>query len=259
MKPLIRMLILCCLVMVISGCSSQNQKTSKSTEFTQSSKASTAKSSVSGVSDSDESEKITSGETSEKATIEKLATIFAGEKLPTLVYGSSANYLGATYTTPKSKDYQINYFATDRQLALNDGSLDAAEAFATFKKQEFSTDQEAIDAVGYLPADGLAVNLNHGITGYQQGAAGSTYLAWQEGNWSLVVQTTNSAQEDPIAIANSVIDLLENIYLPAPTNVGQITIHLNSNYQLVFNQNNMVYTLTHSDYLALLKMAASMQ
>lgn len=259
MKQIIRMLILCYLITVTVGCSNQSEKTSNQTVSTQSSKKSSEKSTENTVTSSSETEVVTSGEASEQATVKDLANIFYGEKLPTLIYSPTDSYLGASYTTPKSKDYQINYFATDQQLALNANSLNSAVAFATFKKQEFSTDQEAINAVGYLPADGMAVNLNHGMTGYQQGAAGSTYLAWVEGNWSIVVQVSNSTSDNAVEIANSIIDLLETVYLPAPSNVGQITIHSNSSNQLIFNQGNTVYTLTHSDYLALLKMTASIQ
>lgn len=35
---------------------------------------------------------------------------------------------------------------------------------------------------------GQPVDLGYNITGYKQGAAGSSYLSWQEGNWSLVVR-----------------------------------------------------------------------
>lgn len=267
MKWTIKMVILLSIITLTVGCDNQTSKKSNeqnsSAQSKNSSKISETNqktvSTSSQTNGSSETSEIVSGKNSEKVITDKLANIFSGEKLPNLIYGPTNRYLTATYTTPKSKDYQINYFFTDQQLALNDASLNSMATAASFQKQEFATSQEAINAVGYLAADGIAVNLNHGITGYQQGAAGSTYLAWQEGNWSLVVQTTNSTAEDPIAVANSVIDLLESIYLPAPTNVGQITIHLHSSNQLVFNQDNIVYTLTHSDYLALLRMAASMQ
>ena len=43
------------------------------------------------------------------------------------------------------------------------------------------------NAVNQIIDNGQPVDLGYNITGYKQGAAGSCYLSWQEGNWSLVV------------------------------------------------------------------------
>ena len=61
---------------------------------------------------------------------------------------------------------------------------------------------------------GQPVDLGYNITGYKQGAAGSSYLSWQEGNWSLVVRASNINGESPDDLAKNVVNILEQETLP---------------------------------------------
>jgi hypothetical protein len=205
------------------------------------------------------SEQNTQGQLTEVPVTNDLQKIFVGEKLPSIIPYTNAQQISATYTTPHSKSYTISYFATDKRLLLNDTSLANQIPFATFDKEEKATESEAIQAIGNTELDGIPIALNHNIQGYQQGAAGSTYVAWKEGNWSLLVQTTNDSDDDATVVANQIIDLLEKIYLPAPSNAGLIKIHVGASNELSYNQKNIVYKVTHTNYLSLLEMTAGIQ
>ena len=59
--------------------------------------------------------------------------------------------------------------------------------------------QNAVNQI--IDNGGQPVDLGYNITGYKQGAAGSSYLSWQEGNWSLVVRASNINGESPDDLA----------------------------------------------------------
>lgn len=97
--------------------------------------------------------------------------------------------------------------------------------------------------------------------GHQQGAAGSTYLNWQEGNWSLTVRGLNSEGQDPVATAKKMVNYLEEAFLPVPKTLGQITVDLGSSgyqrAQVVWQVDEIVYRVTHQDPLGALQVAVS--
>ena len=94
-----------------------------------------------------------------------------------------------------------------------------------------------------------------------QGAAGSSYLSWQEGNWSLTVRAVNQEEQDPVPVAKEVVAYLEEAMLPAPE-VGQITIDMGKNDHtattVVWQQEKTLRTVQHQDARSALKMAVSM-
>lgn len=238
----------------LSACGKKNDSNNTS------STSSGDKTTTSKVTKSSSAKDNTTQNSSEKTTInvvENLKKTFYGQKIPMEIPHSTDKKLSATHTNAHSQSFSISYFETDESLALNDVTLEKLQPFATFNSTLMSSEEEAIKAVEYQQPDGVSVNLNHGLTGYQQGAAGSSYVAWKEGNWSILVQTTNANNEDSLALANNIVELLEEIFLPAPTNVGQIKIHLGQKNELAFNQGNNVYKLTHNNYEGLIKMAAS--
>ncbi|MDR1567992.1 MAG: hypothetical protein LBS33_04890 [Streptococcaceae bacterium] len=247
-KYLVKVVVCLSSLLLLVACGGKKEDTSHSSQSKSAKKQSVSKSSSSASSE----------EPVQKSQVyADLLNVFTGESLPSNVFPPNNQQISAAYTTPHSQSYQLNYYEVSTALPLNDSSLASATPFATFKKDEVASSDEAIQAVGYQESGGQALALHHGITGYQQGAAGSTYLGWKEGRWSLVVQVTNGTDQNAETVANNIIDLLDTVYLPAPSDVGQITIHVGSSNTLSYNEGNIVYTLTHQDYLSLLKMAAS--
>ncbi len=128
----------------------------------------------------------------------------------------------------------------------------------------FASSQEAIDALQPVTVDtnGRQVDLGYNITGYQQGAAGSSILEWQEGNWSIRVRASNIEGQDPVPLAKEIVAYLEKASLPAPEKYGKITVEMNDSSQqatqVSWQEPKNVYTVTHKDTLSALKMAVSM-
>ena len=113
-----------------------------------------------------------------------------------------------------------------------------------------------------VDTNGRQVDLGYNITGYQQGAAGSSILEWQEGNWSIRVRASNIEGQDPVPLAKEIVAYLEKASLPAPEKYGKITVEMNDSSQqatqVSWQEPKNVYTVTHKDTLSALKMAVSM-
>ncbi|MFZ8764723.1 hypothetical protein [Enterococcus diestrammenae] len=156
----------------------------------------------------------------------------------------------------------VLYYAMDEALIMNHRQLNNETPFASYSVSDYGSNAEAQAAVNYIVDDsGQAVDLGYGITGHQQGAAGSTYLNWQEGNWSLTVRGLNSEGQDPVATAKKMVNYLEEAFLPVPKTLGQITVDLGSSgyqrAQVVWQVDEIVYRVTHQDPLGALQVAVS--
>lgn len=156
----------------------------------------------------------------------------------------------------------VLYYAMDEALIMNHRQLNNETPFSSYLVTDYGSDAEAQAAVNYIVDDGgQAVDLGYGITGYQQGAAGSTYLNWQEGNWSLTVRGQNGSDQDPVATAKEMVTYLEEAFLPVPQTLGQINVDLaSSGYQssqVTWQVGDIVYRVTHQDPIGALQVAVS--
>lgn len=200
-----------------------------------------------------------------QAVVDTLAEMFPEDILPTHVLTSEMpEYVTAATTgTAEQANFNIYYYAEDTPIDVNDPAVNQLDSIASMSKTTYASEEAAIEAVNQvLDLQGQEVDLGYDITGYMQGAAGSTYLNWQEGNWSLLVRASNQAEEDPVPLAQSVVNYLEEVYLPAPTNVGQITLIPSNSETLeantvVWQEGTVVYQVTHTDPLHAVIMTSS--
>ena len=158
----------------------------------------------------------------------------------------------------------VLYYAMDQPLVMNHRQLNNETPFASYQITSYDSAEEAQAAVNYVvDQGGRPVDLGYKITGYQQGAAGSTYLNWQEGQWSLTVRGLNSENQDPVPVAKDMVAYLEEGFLPVPKTVGQVTVDLGvSGYkkaQVVWQEDETVYRVTHQDPVSALKTAVSVK
>lgn len=75
-----------------------------------------------------------------------------------------------------------------------------------------------------MPED-MTVDLGHGIKGLAEGAAGSQYLTWQEGRWTLQIRSFSEDQMNNPAIAKKMVQYLEAHKLPVPKDKGFAQVH----------------------------------
>ncbi|MBF8808278.1 MAG: hypothetical protein IC227_08180 [Enterococcus lacertideformus] len=161
--------------------------------------------------------------------------------------------------------FSILYYDLPTMYGLNAKELNQEPPIASYLYQYgFASSQEAINALQPITTDtnGRQVDLGYNITAYQQGAAGSSILEWQEGNWHLRIRASNIEGQDPVPLAKEIVAYLENDSLPAPEKYGKITIEMNDTSkqatQVSWQEPKNVYTVTHKDPLSALKMAVSM-
>lgn len=194
-----------------------------------------------------------------------LADVYPDDTLPNYILtAETPEFITAATTGRADQDnFNIFYYAENHPIRVDNQAVNELEPIASFSKTTYESDAEAIEAVNrILDLQGEEVDLGYGITGYMQGAAGSTYLNWQEGNWGLIVQASNQDQEDPVPLAQEVVNYLEDVFLPPPSDVGQITLRVtpgdaHDTNIVTWNEGNIVYQVTHFDPMQAVRMTGS--
>ncbi|OUZ31548.1 hypothetical protein A5806_000830 [Enterococcus faecium] len=165
----------------------------------------------------------------------------------------SSGYLNIAAAQTK-QGYSILYYRTDRPLGLNADELNQETPIATYLYQYgFASSQETIQVLQPFEID----------TNGQQGAAGSSFLEWQEGNWRIRIRGNNIEGQDPLLLAKEIVAYLEENSLPAPEQFGKITVDMgdttNRAVEVSWQEPKNAYTITHQDPMSALKMAVSMK
>ena len=248
---------------------SSNQKSSESSESKPSSSSSASSSSSSSANSSEKSsEPAASTEPSSEPAgntpnaAAELAAMHSELRLPTV---TAPNQKALNIASALEVNHlSVLYYAMDQPLVMNHRQLNNETPFASYQITSYGSAAEAQAAVNYVvDQGGQAVDLGYNITGHMQGAAGSTYLNWQEGKWSLTVRGINSENQDPVPVAKEMVAYLEEGFLPVPKSVGQVTVDLGiSGYQkaqVVWQEDETVYRVTHQDPVSALKTAVSMK
>ncbi len=198
--------------------------------------------------------------------LNQLANMFPSQGLPQAILTSQTNNFLTAATTSQAdqNNFRVLYYAEKEAIPVNDARVNQLTPISSFEKKTYGSDAEAKNAVNQIIDNGgQPVDLGYNITGYKQGAAGSSYLSWQEGNWSLVVRASNINGESPDDLAKNVVNILEQETLPAPNTVGQITLNVagTTDYNrnsVVWQAGTVVYSVHHFDPIQAVKMATSM-
>lgn len=248
---------------------SSSQKSSESSESKPSSSSSASSSSSGSASSSEKSsEPAASTEPSSEPAgntpnaAAELAAMHSELRLPTV---TAPNQTALNIASALEVNHlSVLYYAMDQPLVMNHRQLNNETPFASYQITSYGSAAEAQAAVNYVvDQGGQAVDLGYNITGHMQGAAGSTYLNWQEGKWSLTVRGINSENQDPVPVAKEMVAYLEEGFLPVPKSVGQVTVDLGiSGYQkaqVVWQEDETVYRVTHQDPVSALKTAVSVK
>ena len=206
-----------------------------------------------------------SAEKQANQVLNQLANMFPGQGLPQAILTSQTNNFLTAATTSQAdqNNFRVLYYAEKEAIPVNDARVNQLTPISSFEKKTYGSDAEAKNAVNQIIDNGgQPVDLGYNITGYKQGAAGSSYLSWQEGNWSLVVRASNINGESPDDLAKNVVNILEQETLPAPNTVGQITLNVagTTDYNrnsVVWQAGTVVYSVHHFDPIQAVKMATS--
>ncbi|CAI6039609.1 hypothetical protein PAECIP112173_00958 [Paenibacillus sp. JJ-100] len=140
-------------------------------------------------------------------------------------------YLGAVITKNTSDALYVNFYSTDQPVSLNDPSLkksDGENSWLASYEVKTDADPNSTDIfpetdLQNIPKD-MSVELGYGIKGLAEGAAGSQYLTWQEGRWTLQIRSRSEDQMNNPGIAKKMVKYLESHRLPAPKDKGLVHV-----------------------------------
>ncbi len=257
--------VLLVFTLILTACQHPtNEPNQESTASSSLSKSTTGETSTTSTSSKASEQAISDPEKQAQEILKSLTETLATALPQKILTANDGQFLSATITQDRS--LTVNYYAEDHPIPLNDTQLQSLTAIARFVKTTYATEAEAKEAVNYVPVNtaGQAVDLGHAITGYQDAGAGSVFLSWQEGNWSLSVRGINLEGEDPLPLAKEVVAQLEKASLPAPKTVGQINLQVSNKEgamganSLTWQEGNVVYLLEHHEPLQVIEMALSL-
>lgn len=100
------------------------------------------------------------------------------------------------------------------------------------KEESYSSEKEAINAIeNYYEIEQTNLDLGHGIKGFAGGAAGHHYISWKEGKWLIEINFPTDPvyaidnYENAESMAKSIVNYLEDHFLPPPDQRGKIQIN----------------------------------
>ncbi|MDK8190778.1 hypothetical protein QP794_11850 [Paenibacillus sp. UMB7766-LJ446] len=150
---------------------------------------------------------------------------------PTSFSLEKGKHLTASITSNTSDAFHINFYSTDQPVAVNDASLTASGSkvpvLASYEVKTYkdpnSTDISPDTDLNDVPKD-MTVDLGHGIKGMTEGAAGSQYLTWTEGRWTLQIRSVSQDNMNNPGIAKKMVEYLESHTLPVPKEKGFVNV-----------------------------------
>ncbi|GAB1155247.1 hypothetical protein YWY31_12720 [Paenibacillus illinoisensis] len=160
--------------------------------------------------------------------------------LPTSFALDKGQHLAAAIPVNSSEAFKVNFYSVDQSIPVNDASLtssnNAPDVLASYEVKTYKDP----DSSGIFPdtdldniPDEMSVDLGHGIKGMTEGAAGSQYLTWKEGRWTLQIRSVSEDKMDNPGIAKKMVEYLESHTLPAPKDKGFVNVEYPSGAKTV--------------------------
>ncbi|GHN36277.1 hypothetical protein ME792_14030 [Lactobacillus delbrueckii] len=127
--------------------------------------------------------------------------------------GQGSSNLNIRYTSSSSQNV-VYYSVGNSPLALNDSRIASEKPYAVLTEKKNVADASSL--INYQePKTGLpAVKIAGNVTGTEEGAAGSTYLQFNQGQWSFVVRASNVQGQKPLPTAQKLLTLYQQYGLP---------------------------------------------
>lgn len=126
--------------------------------------------------------------------------------LPTHFPNTDQSSVTAEIVTNEADQYTISYSdEAGEELVQITGMLYDSTNQAQEEIDTFSEDKE-VEAFEEGSED-----LGYGITGYGEGAAGTQYFSWREGNWLFSIKSVSEDEMNNPEIARKMVEFLEEI------------------------------------------------
>ncbi|NUU76596.1 hypothetical protein [Paenibacillus xylanilyticus] len=176
--------------------------------------------------------------------------------LPTSFPLEKGKHLAAAIPSNTADAFKVNFYSVDQSVPVNDASLTAtnSKAPSMLASFEVKSDKDP-DSKGIFPdtdlsniPEDMSVDLGHGIKGMAEGAAGSQYLTWKEGRWTLQIRSVSEDKMNNPGIAKKMVEYLESHTLPAPKDKGFVNVEYPSggktvNVTISWQEGNQIHQL----------------
>lgn len=229
---------------LLAGCAGQSKSQSSQSSQTKSEKKAESKASSKSVAKSAASSAVSSAKSSssqassksaasssQRADTNRIGTLTSQlrAKLPGMLLpaadglGQGSSNLNIRYTSSSSQNV-VYYSVGNSPLALNDSRIASEKPYAVLTENKNVADPSSL--INYQePKTGLpAVKIARNVTGTEEGAAGSTYLQFNQGQWSFVVRASNVRGQKPLPTAKKLLALYQQYGLPYTTAKASVQV-----------------------------------
>ena len=268
---------------LLAGCGSQGQEQSQSQEKSSQASSQSQKkkstssraSSKSAASSAASSGKTTSSRASSKSapssTASRMSSLTAqlrtqlpGMLLPTVDgLGQGSENLNARWTSSASQNV-IYYSVGNSPFPLNASQVAKEKPYAVLTENKNVTDASSL--INYQePKSGLpTVKLDGQVTGTEEGAAGSTYLQFNQGQWSFVVRASQVQGQEALPTAKALLKLYQQYGLPASGSKASVQVDVGEslgslNTVITWSKGSSVYQMKAHSTETAFKMLKSLQ
>lgn len=235
-----KMALLLLAASLLAGCAGQSkQQSSQSSQTKSEKKAESKASSKSAAKSVSSSAKSSSSRASSKSAASSSQSQSANRmgtltsqlrvKLPGMLLpaadglGQGSSNLNIRYTSSSSQNV-VYYSVGNSPLALNDSRIASEKPYAVLTENKNVADPSSL--INYQePKTGLpVVKIAGNVTGTEEGAAGSTYLQFNQGQWSFVVHASNVQGQKPLPTARKLLALYQQYGLPYTTAKASVQV-----------------------------------
>ncbi|QVI33886.1 hypothetical protein KG086_08705 [Lacticaseibacillus chiayiensis] len=170
-------------------------------------------------------------------------------KWPSSYPVADSQYLNV-FATGDGANYSIFFSHGQSALPYNDPTLQNINAELAIQKKTYASVSEAQAQVAPARStQGLRqVAIGDGIYAASQGAAGSSYLTWNEGRWTVTVKASTVNGEDPLPLAKQAVAWFAKNALPVPDEHGTVDLavtHTNTRQnQITWTEGNALYMIS---------------
>ena len=225
---------------LLAGCAGQSKqqssqssqtKSKKKAESKASSKSAAKSVSSSAKSSSSRASSKSVASSSQRADANRMGTLTSQlrVKLPGMLLpaadglGQGSSNLNIRYTSSSSQNV-VYYSVGNSPLALNDSRIASEKPYAVLTENKNVADPSSL--INYQePKTGLpVVKIAGNVTGTEEGAAGSTYLQFNQGQWSFVVRASNVRGQKPLPTARKLLALYQQYGLPYTTAKASVQV-----------------------------------
>lgn len=194
----------------------------------------------------------------------QLRTQLPGMLLPTVDgLGQGSENLNARWTSSASQNV-VYYSVGNSPLSLNASQVAKEKPYAVLTENKNVTDAGSL--INYQePKSGLpTVKLDGQVTGTEEGAAGSTYLQFNQGQWSFVVRASQVQGQEALPTAKALLKLYRQYGLPASDSNASVQVDVGEslgslNTVITWSKGSSVYQMKAHSTETAFKMLKSLQ